>query len=200
MLLVVGLGNPGASYARNRHNIGFMAADEIVRRHSFSPFRSKFQGELSEGKIGLKKVLVFKPQTYMNESGRAVKELVSFYKISPQDIFVIHDELDLAPGKIRIKHGGGHAGHNGLRSLHAHVGPDYARLRLGIGHPGDKNQVSNYVLKDFGKADQEWLMPLVDAVADNIDYVLANKDADFTTRVAQIMRPERGSKTKKDIG
>jgi len=200
MLLVVGLGNPGEKYARNRHNIGFMAADEIVRRHSFSPFRSKFQGELAEGKIGTEKVLVLKPQTFMNESGRSVKELVTFYKIAAEDIVVLHDELDLAPGKLRVKRGGGHAGHNGLRSMHAHIGPDYARVRLGIGHPGDKNQVSGYVLKDFGKVDKDWLEPLVDAVADNIDLVLAEKDADFTTRVAQVLRPERGSKPKKDLG
>ncbi|MBL4692431.1 MAG: aminoacyl-tRNA hydrolase [Magnetovibrio sp.] len=191
MLLVVGLGNPGEKYARNRHNIGFMAADEIVRRHSFSPYRSKFQGKLSEGKIGTEKVLVLKPQTFMNESGRAVKELVTFYKLAPQDIIVLHDELDLVPGKLRIKRGGGHAGHNGLRSIHAHVGPDYARVRLGIGHPGDKNKVSGYVLKDFGKADQDWLEPLVDAVADNIDLVMTERDADFSTRVAQAVRPNK---------
>jgi len=200
MFLVVGLGNPGEKYARNRHNIGFMAADEIVRRHSFSPFRTKFQGELAEGKIGTKKILVLKPQTFMNESGRSVNEVVKFYKIATEDIVVLHDELDLAPGKLRIKRGGGHAGHNGLRSMHDHIGPDYGRVRLGIGHPGDKNQVSSYVLKDFGKADKDWLEPLVDAVADNIDLVLAEKDSDFTTRVALAIKPERGSKAKKDLG
>jgi PTH1 family peptidyl-tRNA hydrolase len=199
MFLVVGLGNPGEKYARNRHNIGFMAADEIVRRHSFSPYRSKFQGELAEGKLGSEKVLVFKPQTYMNESGRAVQELVTFYKIAVSDILVLHDELDLAPGKLRVKRGGGHAGHNGLRSLHAHLGPDYGRVRMGIGHPGDKNQVSDYVLKDFSKADQDWLMPLIDAVADNIDLVLAERETDFTTRVAQAIRPKRPAKPKKDL-
>jgi PTH1 family peptidyl-tRNA hydrolase len=199
MFLVVGLGNPGEKYARNRHNIGFMAADEIVRRHSFSPYRSKFQGELAEGKLGSEKVLVFKPQTYMNESGRAVQELVTFYKIAVFDILVLHDELDLAPGKLRVKRGGGHAGHNGLRSLHAHLGPDYGRVRMGIGHPGDKNQVSDYVLKDFSKADQDWLMPLIDAVADNIDLVFAEREADFTTRVAQAIRPKRPAKPKKDL-
>jgi len=197
MFLVVGLGNPGEKYARNRHNIGFMAADEIVRRHSFSPFRTKFQGELAEGKIGTKKILVLKPQTFMNESGRSVNEVVKFYKIATEDIVVLHDELDLAPGKLRIKRGGGHAGHNGLRSMHDHVGPDYGRVRMGIGHPGDKNQVSSYVLKDFGKADKDWLEPLVDAVADNIDLVLAEKDSDFTTRVALAIKPERGSKAKR---
>ena len=198
MLLVVGLGNPGEQYARNRHNIGFMAADEIVRRHSFSSYRFKFQGELANGKIGNEKVLMFKPQTFMNESGRAVKELVTFYKIPPEDIIVLHDELDLVPGKLRVKRSGGHAGHNGLRSLHAHIGPNYARLRLGIGHPGDKNLVSGYVLKDFSKADKEWLDPLISAVAENLGLVMTERDADFSTQVAQAIRPERGSKPKKD--
>ncbi len=198
MRLVVGLGNPGEKYARNRHNIGFMAADEIVRRHSFSAYRSKFQGELAEGKIGTEKVLVLKPMTFMNESGRAVKEAVTFYKIAPEDIVVLHDELDLAPGKLRVKRGGGHAGHNGLRSIHAHVGEGYARLRLGIGHPGHKDQVTGHVLNDFAKADQDWLTALLDAVADNIDLVFADKDSDFMTRVAQAVRPPRAPETKKD--
>ena len=188
MLLVVGLGNPGEKYARNRHNIGFMAADEIVRRHSFSAYRSKFQGELAEGKIGTERVLVFKPMTFMNESGRAVKELVTFYKIATEDVLVLHDELDLAPGKLRVKRGGGHAGHNGLRSMHAHIGEGYGRVRLGIGHPGHKDRVTGYVLNDFSKADGEWLPPLLDAVADNIDAVLAVKDSDFMSRVAQAVQ------------
>ena len=199
MRLVVGLGNPGEKYARNRHNIGFMAADEIVRRHSFSAYRSKFQGELAEGKIGAEKVLVLKPMTFMNESGRAVKEVVTFYKIAAEDIVVLHDELDLAPGKLRTKRGGGHAGHNGLRSIHAHIGEGYARLRLGIGHPGHKDRVTGHVLNDFAKADQDWLMPMLDAVADNIDLVFAAKDSDFMTRVAQAVRPPRSSKTEKPV-
>ena len=193
MYLVVGLGNPGEKYARNRHNIGFMAADEIVRRHSFSSWRAKFQGEIAEGKIGTEKVLVLKPMTFMNESGRSVKEVVTFYKIATEDIIVLHDELDLAPGKLRVKRGGGHAGHNGLRSMHAHVGDAYARVRLGIGHPGDKNRVSSYVLKDFAKADQDWIEPELDAVADNMDLILAGRDSDFMTRVAQTLRPPRSS-------
>lgn len=198
MYLVVGLGNPGEKYARNRHNIGFMAADEIVRRHSFSSYRAKFQGEIAEGKIGTEKVLVLKPQTFMNESGRSVKEVVTFYKIASEDIIVLHDELDLAPGKLRVKRGGGHAGHNGLRSIHAHVGEGYARVRLGIGHPGDKNRVTGHVLKDFAKADQDWIEPELDAVADNMDLVLAGRDNDFMTRVAQAVRPPRSSNNKKD--
>lgn len=197
MLLVVGLGNPGEKYARNRHNIGFMAADEIVRRHSFSAYRSKFQGELAEGKIGTEKVLVLKPMTFMNESGRAVKEAISFYKIAPEDIIVLHDELDLAPGKLRMKRGGGHAGHNGLRSLHAHVGEGYARIRLGIGHPGHKDKVTGHVLNDFSKADQDWLIPLLDAVADNIASVIDDKDTDFMSRVGQALQPPREAKAKK---
>lgn len=198
MYLVVGLGNPGEKYARNRHNIGFMAADEIVRRHSFSSYRAKFQGEIAEGKIGTEKVLVLKPQTYMNESGRSVKEVVTFYKIASEDIIVLHDELDLAPGKLRVKRSGGHAGHNGLRSIHAHVGEGYARVRLGIGHPGDKNRVTGHVLKDFAKADQDWIEPELDAVAVNMDLILAGRDSDFMTRVAQAVRPPRSSNNKKD--
>ena len=200
MRLVVGLGNPGEKYARNRHNIGFMAADEIVRRHSFSVYRSKFQGELAEGTIGGEKVLVLKPMTFMNESGRAVHEAATFYKIAPEDILVLHDELDLAPGKLRTKRGGGHAGHNGLRSIHAHMGEGYGRLRLGIGHPGHKDRVSDYVLSDFAKADGDWLAPLLDAVADNIAFALDGKDSDFTTRVAQAVQPPRSAKTEKSAG
>lgn len=198
MRLVVGLGNPGAKYARNRHNIGFMAADEIVRRHSFSPWRARFQGEATEGQIGADKVLVLKPMTYMNDSGRAVQEACAFYKIAPEDIVVLHDELDLAPGKMRVKRGGGHAGHNGLRSLHAHVGETYARIRLGIGHPGDKDRVTGYVLSDFAKADREWLEPLLDAVAEHIGLVFAGRDEDYMTKVAQAVKPPRSSKPNKD--
>lgn len=198
MRLVVGLGNPGGQYARNRHNIGFMAADEIVRRHSFAAYRNKFQGEVSEGVIGGEKVVVLKPMTFMNESGRSVKEAATFYKIATEDILVLHDELDLAPGKMRVKRGGGHAGHNGLRSIHAHMGEGYARLRLGIGHPGHKDRVSGYVLNDFAKADQDWLTVMLDAVADNIDLVFAAKDSDFMTRVAQAVKPPRSSNHKKD--
>ncbi len=202
MYLVVGLGNPGEKYARNRHNIGFMAADEIVRRHSFSPYRAKFQGEIAEGKIGIHKVLVLKPQTFMNESGRSVKEVITFFKIAPEDILVLHDELDLAPGKLRVKRGGGHAGHNGLRSLHAHVGETYTRVRLGIGHPGHKEQVTGHVLKDFAKADQDWMIAQLDAIADNIELILAGRDSDFMSRVAQAVNPPRSSnntaKTERD--
>ena len=184
MLLVVGLGNPGGDYARNRHNIGFMAVDEIVRRHGFSAWRTKFQGEVAEGRIGTEKVLALKPLTFMNESGRAVAAAAQFYKIPPEDIVVLHDELDLAGGKIRVKVGGGHAGHNGLRSIHAHLGPDYKRLRMGIGHPGDKTRVTGHVLKDFSKAEQAWLDPLIDAVARHVELLLSDRDSDFMSKVA----------------
>ncbi len=195
MLLFVGLGNPGPKYAGNRHNIGFMAADEIVRRHSFGPWRRRFQGEVSEGVLASEKVLVLKPETYMNESGRAVGEAVRFYKLAATDVVVFHDELDLAPGKMRVKTGGGHAGHNGLRSIDAHIGPAYRRVRLGIGHPGDRDVVHYYVLSDFAKADRDWLLPLLDAVADAAPLLARNDDAGFATRVALLTRPPK-AKTK----
>src|SRR5579859_1600867 len=165
MRLLVGLGNPGTAYSRNRHNIGFMAADEIVRRHGFSGWRSKFQGECAEGNIDGEKTVVLKPHTFMNLSGQAVGAAVHFHKIPSENVIVFYDELDLAPGKIRIKKGGGSGGHNGIKSLDSHIGQDYWRVRLGIGHPGDKNLVSPYVLGDFFKADQVWLEPLLDGLA-----------------------------------
>ena len=155
MQLWVGLGNPGAQYARNRHNIGFMAVDAIAVAHGFGPWRAKFQGQLAEGRIGGQKLLLLKPETYMNLSGDAVRAALGFYKLTPADLTVFHDELDLPAGKLRLKAGGGHAGHNGLRSIDAHVGPDFQRVRLGIGHPGDKHLVSPHVLGDFAKADAD---------------------------------------------
>jgi PTH1 family peptidyl-tRNA hydrolase len=169
MLIIAGLGNPGAKYAGNRHNIGFMAVDEIVRRHGFSPWRKKFQAEVSEGLLGGESVLLMKPQTYMNESGRAVGEAMRFYNLGPEDIVVLYDELDLAPGKVRIKTGGGSGGHNGIKSIDAHCGKDYRRVRLGIGHPGSRDRVTGYVLGDFAKADAEWLEPLIEAVGSHAD-------------------------------
>ncbi len=189
MLLLVGLGNPGSKYADNRHNIGFMAVDEIVRRHGFSPARKRFQGLVSEGRLGGEKVLALKPQTFMNESGRSVAEAARFYKIASEDIVVIHDELDLAPGKLRVKQGGGLAGHNGLRSLAAHVGKDFRRIRLGVGHPGDKGKVMGHVLRDFAKADDEWLDPLIDAIGEAAPLLANNDDAAFATKVALILKP-----------
>ena len=191
MFLLVGLGNPGSGYARNRHNVGFMAVDEIVRRHSFGPFRSKFHGELSDGEIAGEKVLVLKPQTYMNESGRAVQAAMTFYKIAPKDVIVLHDELDLVGGKVRIKRGGGHAGHNGLRSIHSHVGSDYARVRIGIGHPGDKDRVVSHVLKDFSKEEDVWLDKLLCSIAEHVPALIKNDDALFQTKVAQDMAPPK---------
>jgi len=154
--LIVGLGNPGAKYARNRHNIGFMALDEIASAHGFSPWRAKFQGQVSEGRLGTTKAILLKPETFMNLSGQSVGEAARFHKIDPAEVIVFHDELDLAPGKIRVKTGGGHAGHNGLRSIHAHIGADYDRVRMGVGHPGHKDAVAGYVLHDFHKADADW--------------------------------------------
>jgi PTH1 family peptidyl-tRNA hydrolase len=190
MLLIVGLGNPGSQYSKNRHNIGFMAVDEIVHRHGFGAFRAKFQGELAEGKIGNEKVLALKPMTFMNESGRSVAQAVKFYKIDPQDVIIIHDELDLAAGKLRVKSGGGHGGHNGLRSIHAQIGSDYRRIRLGIGHPGDKSKVTGHVLKDFASADSEWLDPELDAIARHVGFIVNGEDAKFMTDVAREMKPQ----------
>ncbi|MBB2971234.1 aminoacyl-tRNA hydrolase [Mesorhizobium sp. RMAD-H1] len=184
MLLIAGLGNPGSRYAKNRHNIGFMAADEIHRRHRFSPWQKKFQAEIADGTIGGEKVLLIKPQTFMNLSGQSVGEAVRFYKLSPSDLVVIYDELDLPAGKVRVKTGGGAGGHNGIRSIDAHCGKDYRRIRLGIGHPGAKELVHNHVLGDFAKADQEWLEPLLAAVADNADLLVKGDDNTFMNRVS----------------
>jgi len=189
MLLVVGLGNPGPEYEKNRHNIGFMAVDAIVRRHGLGPYRAKFQGLLADGQMAGGRLLALKPGTFMNASGRAVAEAARFFKIGAEDVLVLHDELDLEAGKIRTKRGGGHAGHNGLRDIHAHLGPGYGRLRFGIGHPGDKAQVTGHVLKDFSKSDQAWVEPLLDAVAEHFALLAAGRDGDFTTQVALTLRP-----------
>ncbi len=167
MRLFVGLGNPGAKYASNRHNIGFLAVDEIARRHGFAPWRRRFQGETSEGVVDREKVVLLKPTTYMNESGRAVQEAANFFKLAPADITVFQDELELPPAKVRVKIGGGIAGHNGLRSISAHIGNEYRRVRLGIGHPGVKELVHSHVLSDFAKSDRAWVEALCQAVADN---------------------------------
>jgi PTH1 family peptidyl-tRNA hydrolase len=181
MRLIVGLGNPGGKYANHRHNIGFRVVEEIARAHGFGPWRAKFQAEVSEGSIetedGPVKLMLMKPQTFMNDSGRAVAEAARFFKIEPEEIAVVYDEIDLAEGKFRVKTGGGAAGHNGIRSVAAHIGPDFVRLRFGVGHPGDKRLVHHYVLSDFYKAEEDWVAPLVDAIvraapllaADNLD-------------------------------
>jgi PTH1 family peptidyl-tRNA hydrolase len=187
MLLWVGLGNPEPGMAGQRHNIGFMALDVIARRHGFSPWRQRFKGLTAEGVIAGQKILALKPMTYMNVSGESVQAAAGFFKIEPDGITVFHDELDLAPGKIRVKRGGGAAGHNGLRSLDQHLAaPDYWRVRLGIGHPGDKNRVIGYVLSDFAKEDLAWLLPCLDTVADNAGLLAEQKPEDFMTRVALI--------------
>ncbi|WP_028134401.1 aminoacyl-tRNA hydrolase [Bradyrhizobium japonicum] len=199
MRLFVGLGNPGAKYARNRHNIGFMAVDEIARRHGFAPWRRRFQGETSEGTLGSERVILLKPTTYMNESGRSVQEAANFFKIAPGDVTVFHDELELPPGKVRVKIGGGIAGHNGLRSISAHIGNDYRRVRLGIGHPGVKELVHGHVLSDFAKADNEWVATLCEAVAEHAGLVAKGTDATFANRVHLAMQA-KGFLTKDDNG
>ncbi len=183
MLLFVGLGNPGRQYAGNRHNIGFMAVEAIARAHGFAPARSKYQGLATEGAIGGEKVILLQPQTYMNESGRAVAEAARFHKIPLENIVVFHDELDLPPSKLRVKTGGGNAGHNGLRSITAHMGNDYRRVRLGIGHPGDKSLVHSFVLNDFGKAEMKWVETLCETIAKNAPLLVKPDDAGFQNRI-----------------
>jgi PTH1 family peptidyl-tRNA hydrolase len=183
MRLFVGLGNPGARYAHNRHNIGFMAVDEIARRHGFAPWRRRFQGETSEGTLEGERVILLKPATFMNESGRAVQEAASFFKIVAGDVTVFQDELELPPAKLRVKVGGGIAGHNGLRSISAHIGNDYRRVRLGIGHPGVKELVHAYVLADFAKEDGPWVTALCEAVADHAGLLATGRDPTFQNKV-----------------
>ena len=189
MKLFVGLGNPDPGYARHRHNIGFMAADAIAAAHGFGPWRAKFHGQIAEGRLGPEKVLLLKPGTYMNLSGDAVRAALQFYKLEPGDVVVFHDELDLAPGRVRAKTGGGTAGHNGLRSIGAHIGPDFTRVRLGIGHPGDKRLVSNYVLGDFAKSDAEWVDDLLGAVAEGAPALAAGDTSGFLDTINRRMRP-----------
>lgn len=201
MILLVGLGNPGKQYANHRHNIGFMAVDRIADANGFEPERARFQGMTREGFLegpkGREKVLILRPTTYMNESGRAVGEAARFYKIDLKDIVVFHDELDLAARKVRAKKGGGLAGHNGLKSIAAHVGTDFRRIRLGIGHPGEKARVSGHVLSDFSKADQEWVEPLLDSIARHAGLLAARDDANFMNQVAIDITPPKPAKDKK---
>ncbi|WP_349357827.1 aminoacyl-tRNA hydrolase [Stappia sp.] len=197
MRLIVGLGNPGPKYARNRHNIGFMAVDAIHDRHpGFGPWRSRFHAEVCEGTLEGEKVLLMKPQTYMNESGRAVGEAARFFKLTPADVIVFYDELDLAPGKVRIKTGGGSGGHNGIRSIDAHLGKDYARVRLGIGHPGHKDRVTAHVLGDFAKADSDWLDPLLEETGREIGLLLADNAGEFCNRLHRALAPSPPSARK----
>jgi peptidyl-tRNA hydrolase, PTH1 family len=191
MKLWVGLGNPGSRYAGNRHNIGWMAVDRIATAHGFGPWRARFQGQTSEGRFGDARILLLKPDTYMNLSGQSVRAAADYLKIAPADITVFHDELDLAPGKLRLKQGGGHAGHNGLRSIHAHLGEGYERVRLGIGHPGHKDLVAGYVLHDFAAADDIWLAPLLQGIADGAPALAEGDGAAFQNAVARRLTPPR---------
>ena len=188
MKLIVALGNPGSQYAQNRHNVGFMLADDIVRHHRFSPWKAKFQGQICEGEMNGEKVLLLKPSTFMNLSGQSVQEVLRFYKIEIRDTYVLHDELDLAFTKMRVKFAGGHAGHNGLRSITQHCGDGYFRLRIGIDHPGDKAQVHNHVLGDFSKQEDKELIPFLDAMARHIDLWLAGKESEFMNKSIEFFK------------
>ena len=183
MLLFVGLGNPGSQYVGNRHNVGFMVVQAIAKRHNMSPWRRRFQGVAVEGPLGGERALLLLPGTYMNESGRAVAEAAHFYKLGLPDIVVVHDEIDLAPGKVRVKTGGGNAGHNGLRSITEHIGNDYRRVRIGVGHPGDKDLVQHYVLSDFAKSERGWVEALIGILADNAELIARDEDASFQNKV-----------------
>ena len=201
MLLLVGLGNPGARYAGNRHNVGFLAVQEIAKRHGLGPWRRRFAGVACEGPLGGVRTLLLLPGTYMNESGRAVAEAAHFYKLSPADVTVFHDEIDLPPGKVRVKIGGGIAGHNGLRSITEHIGNDYRRVRIGVGHPGDKDLVQHYVLSDFAKTDRGWVDALIAIIGENAELIARGQDASFQNKVHLAMvakgfgQPERDEET-----
>ena len=191
MRLVVGLGNPGPGYAFNRHNVGFLAADTLVRRHGFGPWRARFQGLASEGEFAGEKTIVLKPETFMNESGRSVAAAAQFYKLAPEHIFVIHDEIDLLPGKVRVKRGGGAAGHNGLRSIDAHLGPDYWRVRLGVGHPGAPELVRPYVLQNFAKEEQPLIATMIEATVQALPLLIAGDANGFMSKVDLAVNPPK---------
>jgi PTH1 family peptidyl-tRNA hydrolase len=200
MFLFVGLGNPEKKHIINRHNIGFMAVDDIMEEYRFPPYRNRFQGLISEGKIGRNTVRILKPATYMNESGRSVKEAVKFFKLKNDKVFVFYDDLDLIPGKCRIKYGGGSGGHNGLRSLSAHIGVDYWRVRLGIGHPGHKDKVLRYVLQDFTKKEQNgWISNLLNTLTDNAELLLQNKENTLMSKLAVSVFSEKENTSEEKI-
>jgi PTH1 family peptidyl-tRNA hydrolase len=188
MRTILGLGNPGGQYAGHRHNVGFMALERIAERARIGPFRRRFRGDAAEGRLGQERVLLLKPVTFMNESGRAARAAIDFYKLQPSDIVVVYDELDLAPGKLRMQRGGGAAGHNGIRSMIKHCGPDFWRVRIGIGHPGVPQKVQSHVLRDFAKVDKPWLVPMLDAIGDNGDMLAELDHANFMNRVAMAMQ------------
>ncbi|MBM3515586.1 MAG: aminoacyl-tRNA hydrolase [Alphaproteobacteria bacterium] len=198
MLLAVGLGNPGSAYANNRHNIGFMVVEAMAKRWNFGPWRARFQGQTADGDIDALKVMALKPGTFMNLSGQAVGEASRFFKIAPEHVFVFYDELELAPGRIKVKRGGGNAGHNGLKSIDAHIGVDYWRIRIGIGHPGDKNRVTSHVLSDFAKDDAAWRDPLIDAIAAAMPLLLGGDENKFMTKVALLIKPPAPRDSAKD--
>jgi peptidyl-tRNA hydrolase, PTH1 family len=199
MLLFAGLGNPGANYANNRHNVGFMAADAIARRHSFSTWSKKFQGLISEGSIDGEKIVLIKPQTFMNKSGQSVGEALRFYKLEPKALTVFYDEIDLEEGKIRIKTGGGAGGHNGIRSIDGHVGRDYRRVRIGVGHPGVREMVQHHVLGDFSKADKQWLEPLLDSIADNAGLIAQGNESGFMNKAVLAVQGAPDSKPPRSV-
>ncbi len=193
MKLIVGLGNPGAKYAHNRHNIGFMAVEQMAADHRFPAWKGKHQGSVTEGRFGSERAVLLRPETFMNKSGDSVAAAMRFYKLEPADVIVLHDELDLPPAKVIFKMGGGHAGHNGLRSIHSHLGPEYARVRLGIGHPGHKDRVANYVLHDFAKADADWLEDVLRGLSDGAPYLAAGDTSKFMNAVSLRIAPSRPS-------
>ena len=197
MLLIVGLGNPGSGHARNRHNIGFMAIDAIARRHGLARFRARFHGQAAEGAIAGHRVVALKPLTFMNDSGRSVAAAAAFYRIPPADVVVLHDEIDLASGRLRVKTGGGLAGHKGLKSIAAHLGAGFRRVRLGVGHPGDKDRVAGHVLRNFAKADRAWLETILEAIAENFDLIVEGDDAAFMSKVALAINPPRPKEDKR---
>src|ERR1044072_7919075 len=188
MRLFVGLGNPGAKYAHNRHNVGFMAVDEIARRHGFAPWRRRFQGETAEGTLERERGILLKPMTYMNDSGQAVQQAAGFFKLTPSEITVFHDEIELPPAKVRVKLGGGIAGHNGLPSISAHAGNDYRRVRLGVGHPGIKELVHGYVLSDFAQDERPWVESLREAIAEHVGLLALGRDSTFQNKVHLAMQ------------
>ena len=200
MRLLAGLGNPGRGYAHNRHNIGFLAVDEIHRQYRLAPWRARFQGLVSEGEIGSERVVVLKPETYMNESGRSVAAAAHFYKLEPPAIVVIHDEVDLTPGRIRVKQGGGAGGHNGLRSIDAHLGPDYWRLRIGVGHPGQAELVRPYVLQDFAKEERPLMSKVVVAAVEALPLLLAGDANGFMNKVVVTVSPPKPKPKAEDKG
>jgi PTH1 family peptidyl-tRNA hydrolase len=189
MLLLVGLGNPGPGYAGHRHNLGFMALDRVARRYGFAPWRARFHGRTAEGEIAGERILALKPETYMNDSGRAVAGAMQFYKLAPEAVVVVHDEVDLVPGKVRVKRGGGAGGHNGLRSIDAHIGSEYRRVRLGVGHPGHRDLVRHYLLHDFAKEELPFVDALLDAVTESMPLLVAGNDNAFMSKVDVTLHP-----------